>query len=223
MTPFDRLWSGTERNRMAFVGIPIIGRALRGEVPQWLYLEYLGEAYHHVRHTCPLLRRAAERTDDQRYRSALFEYIEEEEGHDQWILEDIAALGGDPSAAMRRGPGYACKAMVEQAYHCIDNVSPYALLGMVHVLEGMSVQLAGHAVTALRKSFGLHAAQGLKYLTTHGDLDTKHTAFFRDLVDGFENPAAEQAIIDTANTMYRLFGDIFRELDVRQKEREHVA
>ena len=38
----------------------------------------------------------------------LYERIEEEKGHEDWVLEDIAALGGDarrtsrPSAAMRR-------------------------------------------------------------------------------------------------------------------------
>jgi len=41
--------------------------------------------------------------EDHLYQSALFEYIEEERGHELWILADIHALGGDPEQVRRSG------------------------------------------------------------------------------------------------------------------------
>ena len=38
-------------------------------------------------------------------------------------------------------------------------------------------------------------------------------AFFQDLVNGLDDPEAQRAIIDTAKVIYRLYGDIFTEID----------
>lgn len=218
MTFFNRLVSETDAARQEFVAIPVIGRALGGDVPLWLYRDFLAEAYHHVRHTCPLLALAAARTTDAAYRNALFSYIDEEKEHDEWILDDIGALGGDAAEVKRRGGGIACRAMVAYAYWGIEHVSPYALLGMVHVLEGMSVELATRAAASLQKGLGVAGEAGFRYLRSHGTLDIEHTAFFRGLVNGIADPAAQAVIVDTANVMYRLYGNIFRELDGRRRE-----
>ncbi|MFZ0694016.1 MAG: iron-containing redox enzyme family protein, partial [Alphaproteobacteria bacterium] len=67
MTFYDRLLAETADARSDFISLPLIGRALNGDVPRDLYLDYLAQAYHHVRHTCPLLAFAASRTQDSRY------------------------------------------------------------------------------------------------------------------------------------------------------------
>ena len=213
MTPYDRLLSETAAARAEFLSIPLLARAVAGEVSQQLYVSFLREAYHHVRHTCALLALAASRTQDNGYRDALFTYIAEERGHDEWILADIAALGGDSQAAILATPGVACRAMVGYAYYAIDRISPYALLGMVHVLEGSSAQLAARAASALQSSFGLSGTEGVRYLSTHGALDRDHVAFFRDLVNGLAQPSALQPIVDCATVVYRLYGDLFRDLE----------
>jgi pyrroloquinoline quinone (PQQ) biosynthesis protein C len=212
MTPYDRLLAETASARARFLSIPLLTRALAGDVPQPLYLAFLTEAYHHVRHTCPLLSLAAAKTDDAAYRKALYAYIGQEQGHDEWILADIAAMGGDVEATSGAAPGPACQVMVGYAYYAIEWISPYALLGMVHVLEGISAELAAKAAIALRKSFGLAGDGGFSYLVSHGELDKDHTGFFRDLVNRLRAPSAGAAIIDCANIMYRLYGDIFRDL-----------
>jgi pyrroloquinoline quinone (PQQ) biosynthesis protein C len=214
MTPHDRLLAATEAARTEFMGIPLLARALAGEVPRTLYLAFLAQAYHHVHHTCPLLSLAAAKTQDGEYRRALYAYIGEERGHENWIAADIAALGGVTEPARFTAPGTACRAMVGYAYYAIEWISPYALLGMVHVLEGTSARLASKAAAALKKSFGLADDKGFSYLLTHGDLDTDHVAFFRDLVNRLDAPsAAIEPIIDCANVIYRLYGDIFRDLE----------
>jgi hypothetical protein len=139
MNTFDRLYLLTTEDRDRFLSIPLVKHALATGGSRELYLDFLGQAYHHVKHTFALLSLAAAETRDERYQDALFEYMKEERGHDKWILDDIRAMGGDADAVARSQPGIPCQAMVGYAYYCIQWISPYAILGMVHVLEGLSV------------------------------------------------------------------------------------
>ncbi|SMF60155.1 Pyrroloquinoline quinone (PQQ) biosynthesis protein C [Tistlia consotensis] len=226
MSLHDRLLADSAEARDGFLAIPIIGRAVTGEVPRALYLAFLSQAYHHVRHTCPLLSLAAARTEDEGYRAALYEYLEEERGHDEWILDDISAIGGAPAATLLAPARPPCRAMVGYAYHAIDRISPYALLGMVHVLEGMSTLLASQAAEALQRAFGGEDADGgpgFVYLTTHGALDVGHTAFFRKVVDSLDPIAAAEPIIDGARMFYWLYGNIFRDLEQLAAGGNHAA
>jgi pyrroloquinoline quinone (PQQ) biosynthesis protein C len=223
VTFHDRLLAETGAARTEFLSIPLLGRALRGAVSRQLYLGFLTQAYHHVRHTCPLLALAAARTEDPGYRAALFTYIAEEQGHDAWILDDIVAMGGDADLARREQARAPCRAMVAYAYYAVERISPYALLGMVHVLEGMSVVLATKAATALLNALGAGSGDGFRYLTSHGDLDVGHVELFRELVNGLTDPHAGDVIIDCANVMYWLYGNIFRDLDANRGEDPHAT
>lgn len=222
-TLYDRLVAGTEAARAGFLSIPLLGRAISGDVPPALYVRFLNQAYHHVRHTCPLLSLAAARTDDGTYRDALYEYIDEERGHEEWILADIAAITGRPHGDGIEPAGPPCRAMVGYAYYAIEWISPYALLGMVHVLEGMSTLLASKAAQAMQDKFGPRDGDGFLYLSSHGELDVGHTAFFRETVNRLKPSAAEAAIVDCAGIMYWLYGNIFRDLERGAGEVAHVA
>ncbi len=215
MSPYERLLHETSSERKAFMTIPIIREALRNGVDRALYRAYLCEAYHHVKHTCPLLALAAARcrNGDDRLREGLLDYIAEERGHEAWILDDIAALGGDVLAVRASEGGPAVRIMVGYAYYAIEWISPYALLGMVHVLEGVSVAIASGAAASIRARIGAPADKGFSYLESHGSLDQDHVKFFENLMNGVEATATRTAIADTARIMYRLFGDVFRDLE----------
>src|ERR1700686_1307721 len=215
MSFYDRLMAETSKDRDAFLAIPIVQHAIRNGAPRSLYIDFLTEAYHHVKHTFPLRGLAAARTSDERYQDALVEYMEEERGHEKWILDDIRTVGGNPDAVRTGNPGVPCQIMVGYAYYAIEHVSPYAYLGSVHVLEGMSVLLADQLAEAMKKSLGLESDAGFTYLRTHGSLDTDHVAFFRSLADGFENADTQSIIVDNARIFYRLYGAIFHELGAR--------
>jgi pyrroloquinoline quinone (PQQ) biosynthesis protein C len=215
MSFYDRLMNETSNDREAFMAIPIVQHAIRNGASRELYIDFLTEAYHHVKHTFPLMALAASRTSDERYQDALVEYMEEERGHEKWILDDIRTVGGDPDRVRAGTPGVPCQVMVGYAYYAIEHLSPYAFLGSVHVLEGMSVLLADKLADALKKSFSLESDAGFTYLRTHGSLDTDHVAFFRKLVDGFDDPATQRIIVDNARIFYRLYGAIFQDLGVR--------
>jgi pyrroloquinoline quinone (PQQ) biosynthesis protein C len=146
----------------------------------------------------------------------LFEYINEERGHEEWILQDIEALGGESKCARQSAPQFPCKIMVGHAYYLVEHVSPYALLGMIHVLEGMAVALAANAVRAIRKTISTASDAGFKYLTTHSDLDVEHTKLFEKLIDEID-PRHLPVVIEAACDFYRLYGDLFRDLDYRRR------
>ena len=161
MSFYDRLIAETERERSVFTSIPLIREAVRSGASRELYIDFLTQAYHHVKHTFPLLAFAAARTEDETYQDALVEYMEEERGHEKWILNDIAAMGGDAEAVKNGAPGIACQVMVGYTYYAIEWISPYAMLGSVHVLEGMSTLLADKAADAIQHSLGGSGKDGL--------------------------------------------------------------
>ena len=218
MSFYQRLMRDSENARQSFQSIPIIKQTIDSGITPELYAKYLEQAYHHVRFTVPLLELSLAKCgpNDANYANALKEYIKEETGHEEWILNDIRALGFDSEAVRNGQGGFACRMMVAYAHFVIEHVSPYAFLGMVHVLEGMSVALAQQAATSIATSlasaFGGSPPNAFSYLTSHGALDTEHVKFFEDLVNSLNDPVIEKIIVDAANDFYRLFGNMFIEL-----------
>lgn len=213
MTFHSRLLEQTTEARRSLLGAPIIQGTLRGEVSLPSYLAFLREAYHHVRHTVPLLLacRAALPARHQWLREPLAEYVVEEEGHDQWILNDIWACGGDAEAVRQGTPGHATEVMVAYAYDTIARRNPLGFLGMVHVLEGASVSLALMAAEQIQKPLALPDS-AFSYLRSHGVLDREHTAHFENLMNKIEDPRDQADIVHAARAFFRLYGDVFRSL-----------
>ncbi len=212
MTPYDRLYAETAASRTEFLSIPLVKQALATGGSRALYLDFLAQAYHHVKHTFPLLSLAAALTKDEPYQDALFEYMKEERGHDRWILDDIRAFGGNAQKTADGKPGLACEIMVGYAYYCIERVSPYAILGMVHVLEGLSTMLAHKVAGAVKSSLKADGGAGFSYLMSHGSLDVEHVALFKNLLNGIEDRETVDIVIDAAKVFYRLYGAIFIDL-----------
>ncbi|MBL8348605.1 MAG: iron-containing redox enzyme family protein [Rubrivivax sp.] len=215
MSFHHQLLAQTESDRRQLLATPIIQGALAGRVSRASYIAFLREAYHHVRHTVPLLQatKAALPAHHAWLRAPLDEYIEEESGHDEWILNDIAACSDRAEAeGVRHGPaGHATEVMVSYAYDTIARGNPLGFFGMVHVLEGTSVSLALMAADAIQKPLGL-PDRAFTYLRSHGTLDLEHTAHFALLMDQVERADDQQAIVHAAKAFFRLYGDVFRGL-----------
>ena len=139
------------------------------------------------------------------------EYIDEENGHDAWILSDIAACGIDSEAIRHGEPGFAADVMVAYAYDLIARRNPVGFFGMVHVLEGTSVALALMAADRIQARLGLPDS-AFSYLRSHGMLDREHTAHFALLMDRLDAPEDQDAVIQAAQRFYRLYANVYREL-----------
>ncbi len=215
MSFFEQLQVATASSRNYLLSAPIIQQTLAGEITLQSYVAFLTEAYHHVKHTVPLMMAVGSRLDEKHgwLRTAAAEYIEEEIGHEEWILNDIRTCGGDPDAVRSGMPSFATEMMVAYAYDTVSRRNPVGFFGMVQVLEGTSIQLATNAAHIIKDKLGL-PQQAFSYLLSHGSLDLEHIEFFRSLMDRLDDPADQAAVIHAANRFYRLYGDVFRSLPV---------
>ncbi|MFK8012302.1 MAG: TenA family transcriptional regulator [Marinicellaceae bacterium] len=211
---FETLCQQTQQEQLELTSLPIIQKALQGEINIQTYIAFLTQAYHHVKHTVPLLMLTGSKIthDDEWLRSAMAEYIEDEIGHEKWILNDIEACGGDKKIAHETEPDFATELMVAYAYDSINRIDPLCFLGMVHVLEGTSEQLATLAATKIKESLSL-PQKAFTYLISHGDLDIGHQKFFEDIVNKL-NTNQLAIVIKSCKRFYRLYADIFRGLTV---------
>lgn len=210
---FEELKRRTAAEREALFAIPVIQDCLAGRVTREQYLAFLAQAFHHVKHTVPLLMACGARLPDTYawLRSAITHYIAEESGHEEWILSDIAAAGGDADAVRASLPGRAAELLVAYVYDYVARRNPVGFFGMVHVLEGTSQAIATRAAEKIRGCLDL-PPEALTYLTSHGTLDQEHVRFFASLMDRVEAPEDKAAVTHVATMVYRLYGNIFRAL-----------
>ncbi|MFW5451780.1 MAG: TenA family transcriptional regulator [Methylophagaceae bacterium] len=213
MNFFDRLKDETEQARLGLYTAPIINKALTQDITLDDYVGFLTEAYHHVKHTVPLLMAVGARLPEQKewLRNAIAKYIEEELGHQEWILNDIAACGIDKEAVRRSQPAPETELMVAYAYDTIQRVNPLGFFGMVHVLEGTSIATADAAAQGVQKALGL-PNEAFSYLRSHGALDIEHVKFFEGLMNQIDDKQEQDLIIHCAKMVYRLYGDLFRSI-----------
>ena len=212
-TFFEQLQADTREARERFMRIEQLLRGSRGDISLASYRAYLVQAYHHVKHTVPLLMACGSRlpVEKEWLREAIAEYIKEETGHQEWILNDLRACGEDPEQHRYGLPNRETELMVAYAYDTIQRGNPVAFFGMVLVLEGTSIQLATHAAQAIRDALGLPAT-AFSYLSSHGSLDVGHMEFFTSLMNRLQSDADKQAVIHMANMMYWLYGNMFRSI-----------
>jgi len=224
MAFFDTLQQQTAQERQALFAVPVIREALAGQVSLDSYIAFLSQAYHHVRHTVPLMMACGARLPSRLewLRGAVCEYIEEEYGHEQWILNDIKACGGDWEGVRDGRPSLSIELMVAYLYDLIARGNPVGLFGMVNVLEGTSIALATQAAGTIQSTLAL-PDKAFSYLSSHGALDQDHMVTYRNLMDRLEDPADQEAVIHAAKVVYRLYTGMFESLPrVGQPEVRHA-
>ena len=209
----NQLQENTRKAQAHLMSAPIIARCFSGNITRDDYVGFLLQAYHHVKHTVPLLMGVGARLPESKewLREAVAEYIEEEVGHQEWVLNDIAACGYDKEAARRSQPHQSTELMVAYAWDMVNRVNPLGFFGMVHVLEGTSILLADKAAASIGGALQL-PPKAFSYLRSHGSLDQDHVKFFATLMDRIVDPAEQQVITHAANMFFHLYGNIFHTL-----------
>ncbi|WP_075180413.1 TenA family transcriptional regulator [Pantoea sp. 1.19] len=213
MTFYQQLQQETAEARQTMLAAPAIAACQRGEISVAMYRAFLSQAFYHVSHTVPLMMAAGSRLPPSReaIRGAIAEYIEEEYGHQQWILNDIRACGGDAEAVRHGKPVLAIELMIAFLYDQIQRVNPLSIFGMVQVLEGTSVAIASTVADQLQRGLAL-PEKAMSYLRSHGALDVEHLAFFEQLMNTISDPQDQADIIHAAKVVYQLYGEMLRGL-----------
>jgi pyrroloquinoline quinone (PQQ) biosynthesis protein C len=224
MSFYEALAKATEPQRRRLYTVPQLDAALRGKITRDLYIAYLTEAYHHVSHTVPFLMSMGSRLPEEKkwLLKPIANYISEEIGHEDWILNDIDAAGGDREAARRAAPNRETAELVAYNYDYIRRKNPVGFLGMVYMLESTSVDVATHGAETVMGVLNLPKS-AFTYLLSHGALDVGHMKFFESLVNRIEDEGDRSAIIEVAQTTFLLFAEVLRSLRPFAMEDRHAA
>ncbi|HQS37961.1 MAG: biliverdin-producing heme oxygenase [Methylotenera sp. 24-45-7] len=221
MTFYETLLKETEKERNELMALPLIQQGAAGNISLQTYIGFLTQAYHHVKHTTPLLMACGSRLPGhyEWLRTAIGEYIEEEMGHQEWVLNDIEACGADKEAVrasktLNSSASLATEVMVAYAYDMIQRVNPIGFFGMVLVLEGTSTAVATQAGETMMHSLNL-PKKAFSYLLSHGSLDISHVSFYESLVNQISNADDQACLIHSAKIFYKLYGDIFRTIEAQ--------
>ena len=214
MSFIETLQQRTADDRAFLVDAPVIRRALAGDITRERYIAFLTQAWHHVRCTVPLMMAVGSRLPPRLawLRKEVAHYIEEEEGHDDWILADIRAAGGDATAAAASRPLPATDAMIAYAWDTAMRRNPAGFFGMVFVLEGTSIALALQAADRIQQTLQL-PPKAMTYLRSHGQLDQEHIHHLAGILERMDHPQDRAAVEDCARTIFWLYGNVFRALD----------
>jgi heme oxygenase-like protein len=144
-----------------------------------LYPRYLCLMHTVIRATVPLmdvtLERARELAPGDPVAAGVAAYLtkhrNEERGHDEWLRQDLEAIGHDPDEPLAGMPGTAAASLVGSQYYWVRHYHPVALLGHVAVLEGYPPD--PRLADAIIERTG-YPRTGLRTLIRHAALDRRH-------------------------------------------------
>ncbi|NOX52215.1 MAG: iron-containing redox enzyme family protein [Gammaproteobacteria bacterium] len=221
MKPYERLKKATAVEQQYLLEAPIHTRLAAGDIDLNGYHTFLANAYHHVRYTVALMMAAASRTDpsNKAVCATLQEYINEEVGHEQWILNDLQACGGNPQEVIKTGAGLEVEVMVAFVRDYINQINPIGFFGMVYVLEGTSVAMATSTADLVQRTLTLPDS-AFSYLRSHGSLDIDHLIFFENFINTLSDTDVRH-IIHVAKRVYYLYGNVLR--SIPNTHAQHVA
>uniref|UniRef100_A0A653AYD5 Uncharacterized protein n=1 Tax=Ectopseudomonas oleovorans TaxID=301 RepID=A0A653AYD5_ECTOL len=143
----------------------------------------------------PLLMAAARLPERLEWlREAIAEYIEEY-GHQEWVLNDIAACGADQEAVRNGTPRLPTELMVAYVYDRIARHNP-GFFGMVNVLEGTSIALATGRPASSRTSCNCRTRRSATSTPTAAW--TWSTSSSSKLMNRLDNDDDKAAVVHTA-------------------------
>lgn len=114
-------------------------------------------------------------------------HIREELHHDDWLLDDMVALGMDTATWLRRPPSPAIAALVGAQYYWALHAHPVAVLGYLAVLEGNPPSASQLKRIQARTGAPRDA---FRTLLKHAELDPHHREELRQTIDAM--PLAEE-------------------------------
>ena len=159
------------------------------------YIRYLIQTYHYVVAAVPLMQFAL-RTDyaatDPDLRDYLTRHIEEESGHDRWIVKDLGELGVTEDALARHPPLPETCQLAGAAYYAIAHRHPVSLLGYMHALESAPVTAEFLDEMARRCDVPRTA---MFTLSEHGERDLEHREELAEIIARYQGQDSLELVI----------------------------
>jgi pyrroloquinoline quinone (PQQ) biosynthesis protein C len=204
---FMELISQTDEARRAFENHPTVIDAVAQGMVVERYRRLLLELYHIVWHFNPLSATAASRlTDEHRdVRHHLYEHMHEEMGHEEWVMNDLMAVGVPREVVLAHAPTPATLAMVGYNYWSTERRHPCSVLGMLYTLEVVASVYGGPFASAIRESLLLQGDAGVSFISAHATLDAQHMAELRKVLNLLLDAPARQAVIESTRVNFHQF------------------
>jgi pyrroloquinoline quinone (PQQ) biosynthesis protein C len=214
MSFFIKLVEDSDAGRRALEDVPRVHAMIHHGLTLAEYQGFLHDLYHIVWHFCPVMAASAARCGDEfrDVRYALYERIEEEKGHEMWVLEDVEAVEGDVASVRANPPSAPVQAMIAFNYYGAERVHPCSVLGMLYMLEVVSSVYGGRVSDSIARTLGRDVnAGGFKFLSSHATMDVDHMASLNKLVKTIVDPQAQRSIINSTRINFYQFGLMFGE------------
>ena len=153
-----------------------------------MFPDFLFMLHSIIRSSVPMMMAAAEsargRADADpvaaRIAGYFSQHAREEAHHDEWLLDDMVAIGMDRSEVLTRMPSPTVASLVGAQYYWMFHVHPVSFLGYLAVLEGNPP--SAKELRQIRSRHGL-AEEGFRTMVKHAQLDPHHRDELYEQID----------------------------------------
>jgi hypothetical protein len=156
------------------------------------YPALLVETFHYVKHSCSLMSQACARLghDALPLQTYFAQHIAEEVGHEEWVLDDLEALGYDRREVEASRPLPETVSLIGSQLYVIDYLHPAGLLGYVYLMESTP---PNELSLAFLEAYGI-GPRATTFLRRHGETDQRHSRELREMLDlHFREPRLREA------------------------------
>jgi pyrroloquinoline quinone (PQQ) biosynthesis protein C len=208
---FADLITRTDEARREFETNPVVLDAVAHGMPIERYRKLLLELYHLVWHFNPVCAAAASRVPDKlrQVRYFLYEHMHEESGHEQWVMNDLEAVGVRQATMLAHQPALTTLALTGYNYWAADRRDPCSVLGMMYTLEVIASVYGGTFAEAIRGSLLLEGDRGVSFISSHATMDAEHMAELRQVLNTVDDDAAREAIVESTLVNFHHFTRMF--------------
>jgi pyrroloquinoline quinone (PQQ) biosynthesis protein C len=196
---FAELVTRTDEARRDFETNPVVLDAVAHGMSIERYRNLLLELYHVVWHFNPVCAAAASRVPDaqRQVRYYLYEHMHEESGHENWVMNDLDAVGVTAADVRGHAPSVHTLALTGYNYWAADRRHPCSVLGMMYALEVIASVYGGTFSSAIRDSLLLEGDRGVTFISSHATMDAEHMATLRTVLNTIHDDAAAAAVIES--------------------------
>jgi pyrroloquinoline quinone (PQQ) biosynthesis protein C len=208
---FVELVTRTDEDRRAFETHPQVVDAVARGMSVERYRSLLLELYHVVWQFNPACAAAASRMGSpadetlQPIRHFLYRHMHEETGHEDWVLNDLVAVGVSVQAARAHPPSVHTLSLNGYNYWAADRRHPASVLGMLYALEVIASVYGGPFASAIRESLLLDGDRGVSFIASHATMDAQHMAELRVVLNRLQGEAALDAVVESVRVNFHHF------------------
>jgi len=208
---FADLVSRTDEARREFETNPVVLDAVANGMPIGRYRRLLLELYHVVWHFNPVCAAAASRIPDSHagIRYFLYEHMHEESGHEEWVRNDLEAVGVARADTEAHQPMAHTLALNGYNYWAADRRHPCSVLGMMYALEVIASVYGGTFSAAIKESLLLEGERGVSFISSHATMDMEHMAELRIVLNKIEDDPAREAVVESTLVNFHHFTRMF--------------